>query len=128
MALSTGELEFDSFFRLSTNGDSDEAEPLRFAVVTYILWVVFVVLMPILLLNLLVGYTCTDIYEALSNCMSLHTLSQTGLAVDDIQQIQKVASRRKLELQVSIAITVTVSYLDSLQNVLISEVSSFQVL
>jgi len=46
MVMTTGEFEFDTIFF---------ATGLDFAEVSYILWIVFVILMPVLLTNLLVS-------------------------------------------------------------------------
>jgi len=46
MVMTTGEFEFDTIFFENA---------LDFAAVSYILWIVFVVLMPVLLTNLLVS-------------------------------------------------------------------------
>ena len=45
MVMTTGEFEFDTIFFSDT---------LDFAVISYILWIIFVILMPVLLTNLLV--------------------------------------------------------------------------
>ena len=51
MVMATGELEYDSIF-----GHSNESSSLltSFPVVAYILWIIFLIVMPILLTNLLV--------------------------------------------------------------------------
>ena len=61
--MTTGEFEFDGIFRQAAGG-IDGAEILRlgeipFPPVSYILWIVFIILMPILLTNLLVGHLTT---------------------------------------------------------------------
>ncbi len=57
MAMTTGGLNFNSLFRLSTDREkSDEVPPeLPFVGATHFLWIIFLVLMPILLSNLLVS-------------------------------------------------------------------------
>ena len=53
MTMTTGEFEFDRIFRQ----DGTENQPnLQYAAVSYILWILFLILMPILLTNLLVGF------------------------------------------------------------------------
>lgn len=52
MTMTTGEFEFDTIFRQS--GDPNVPD-LAHPVVSYILWVAFLILMPILLTNLLVS-------------------------------------------------------------------------
>ncbi len=55
MVMATGELEYDSIF-----GHSNESSSLltSFPVVAYILWIIFLIVMPILLTNLLVREGC----------------------------------------------------------------------
>ena len=56
MTMTTGEFEYDGIFRQAPGG-IDAAMMVReipFPPVTYILWIVFIILMPILLTNLLV--------------------------------------------------------------------------
>ena len=53
--MTTGEFEFDEIFRQSPNGDSDDESEIQFEVVSYILWIIFIVVMPILLTNMLVS-------------------------------------------------------------------------
>ena len=54
MTMATGEFDFDSIFRQDPTGGSDDAEEIPFPPVSYILWIVFVIIMPILLTNMLV--------------------------------------------------------------------------
>ena len=53
MTMTTGELTFDEIFRLDPSGQSDASE-IAYLPVSAILWIVFIVLMPILLTNMLV--------------------------------------------------------------------------
>jgi len=55
--MTIGEAEFDSIFRRYSDGDKSDINEIPFQEVSYILWVIFVVLMPILLSNLLVSST-----------------------------------------------------------------------
>ena len=63
MTMTTGEFEFDGIFRQSAGGiDVREVLALgeiAFPQISYLLWIVFIILMPILLTNLLV---CTYIH------------------------------------------------------------------
>ena len=52
MTMTTGEFEFDSIFRQNNEMGRD----LQYTAVSYILWILFLILMPILLTNLLVYY------------------------------------------------------------------------
>ena len=54
MTMTTGEFDFDSIFRQDPTGESDSAEEIPFPPISYILWIVFVIIMPILLTNMLV--------------------------------------------------------------------------
>ena len=53
MTMTTGEFEFDSLFRQT--GENANVSDIQFPAVTYILWILFLILMPILLTNLLVS-------------------------------------------------------------------------
>lgn len=55
VTMTTGEFDFDDIFRQAPNGDSDEEPEIRFEVVSYILWIVVVIIMPVLLINMLVS-------------------------------------------------------------------------
>lgn len=54
MTMSTGEFDFDTIFRQDPTGGSADAEEIPFPAVSYILWITFVILMPVLLTNMLV--------------------------------------------------------------------------
>jgi len=83
MTMTTGDFDFDSLFRLSPNGEKEGVDDISFPAITVILWMIFIILMPILLTNMLVG-----------------------LAVDDIQGIQEAATLEKLKLQVNLVLSV----------------------
>ena len=57
MTMTTGELDFDAIFRQDPAGGSDDVEEVPFPPISFMLWIVFIVIMPILLTNLLV---CTS--------------------------------------------------------------------
>ena len=52
--MTTGELDYDDIFRLNPAGDSEDAQELAFLPTAYILWIPFVIIMPVLFANLLV--------------------------------------------------------------------------
>ena len=52
--MTTGELDLDSIFRQDPAGGSDDAEEIPFPPISFMLWIVFIVIMPILLTNMLV--------------------------------------------------------------------------
>ena len=56
MTMTTGEFEYDGIFRQAPGGidPGTTVREIPFPPVTYILWIVFIILMPILLTNLLV--------------------------------------------------------------------------
>ena len=70
LTMTTGEFEYDSIFE-------DPTQPLYYYISAIIMWVIFIVMMPILLMNLLVG-----------------------LAVDDIKGVQENAELKRFEMQV----------------------------
>jgi len=81
--MTTGDFDFDSLFRLSPNGENEGVNDIPFPAISVILWMIFIILMPILLTNMLVG-----------------------LAVDDIKGIQEAASLEKLTLQVNLILSI----------------------
>ena len=54
VAMSIGELGYDDLFRQPTGGSSGDVPGIPFPEISFILWIVFVILMPILFGNLLV--------------------------------------------------------------------------
>ena len=54
MTMTTGELDYDTIFRLDPSGGSDGADEIRFPPISVILWIIFIILMPIILTNMLV--------------------------------------------------------------------------
>lgn len=54
MSMTTGDFSFDTIFRKSPSGDSEDTEEIMFPVIAYLLWIIFLVIMPILFINLLV--------------------------------------------------------------------------
>ena len=54
MTMMTGELDYESIFRQASEGSEDPIPALPFPVIAYLLWIVFLIMMPILLSNLLV--------------------------------------------------------------------------
>ena len=106
--MTTGEFEYDSLFRQNPGGISpgdNPLPPLEFEALARVLWLVFLVFMPIILVNLLVSPS--DSVDSLSHLtLSIWVRSyfiplQVGLAVDDIKGIQEAAALKRLELQVS---------------------------
>lgn len=54
MTMVTGEMDYESIFRQSSSGTVDPDPPLPFPEISYALWIVFLIMIPILLNNLLV--------------------------------------------------------------------------
>ena len=52
--MSAGDFDFGGTFRLDPSGESDDAEEIPFPPISYIVWLLFVIIMPILLTNMLV--------------------------------------------------------------------------
>ena len=57
MTMATGELGYDDIFRQSTTNSISTAPDVPFPAISYIMWVIFIILMPVLFTNLLVGLT-----------------------------------------------------------------------
>ena len=53
MVMTTGEFDFDGIF-FNSQEDAEEGQDLFYPEVAYILWIVFIILMPVILTNLLV--------------------------------------------------------------------------
>ena len=89
--MTEGEYDMDSILRQNNQMSSPD---IQYPVVAFSLIIVFVVLMPILFLNLLVcSYSINSIH------LLIHFI-QTGLAVGDTQEIQKSADTYRLVLRV----------------------------
>ena len=56
MTMTTGELDYDSLFRLYPDGTADSIVEIPFFEISIILWILFLIMMPILLSNLLVSW------------------------------------------------------------------------
>ena len=54
LMMTTGELDYDGIFRLGLDDGNDGATELRYLPVAYILFIPFVILMPVLFANMLV--------------------------------------------------------------------------
>ena len=57
MTMTIGEVDFNSVFRQFPGGaeDGDTTEEIPFPEVSYLLWVAFLIMMPVILMNLLVN-------------------------------------------------------------------------
>ena len=54
VAMSIGELEYDDLFHQPTGGSAAVVPSIPFPEISYMLWIIFIILMPILFTNLLV--------------------------------------------------------------------------
>ena len=59
MAMTIGELDFDNLFPLNPKGTNEKAVEIPFFEVSITLWILFLIMMPILLSNLLVRFKLT---------------------------------------------------------------------
>lgn len=55
LSMTGGDYDFDSFFHFSPSGDTEEQDDVPFLTVAVIFWIIFLILMPILLINMLVS-------------------------------------------------------------------------
>ena len=58
IAMSIGDLGYDDLFRQPTQGSSEAVPGVPFPEISYILWIMFIILMPVLFSNLLVIKLC----------------------------------------------------------------------
>ena len=54
MTMSTGDVGFNSIFRLDPSGNSDGKQQIQYPPLSYIIWFLFIVFMPVILVNMLV--------------------------------------------------------------------------
>ena len=59
LSMTSGDYDFDSFFRFSPSGDSEGQQDVPFLIIAVIFWIIFIILMPILLINMLVS--CSEV-------------------------------------------------------------------
>ena len=71
MSMTAGNFNFDAVFRLSPSGASESAQEILFPPISYILWIIFVILMPLLFTNMLVNMhtvTCLNLARPFDIC------------------------------------------------------------
>ena len=71
MTMATGELGYDDIFRQSTTDSMSDAPSVPFPAISYIMWVIFLILMPILFTNLLVSGVLVHIVAIVRKCTYL---------------------------------------------------------
>jgi len=59
--MTAGDFSFDTVFRRSPSGESEGAQEILFPPISYILWIIFVILMPVLFTNMLVSNFLGDL-------------------------------------------------------------------
>ena len=57
MTMTTGEFDYSGIFHLTPSGADETFHDIPFPTVSYILWILFIILMPILLTNMLVCFS-----------------------------------------------------------------------
>ena len=76
ITMTTGEFEFDSIFRQAPGGvefkEINMLGEIPYPPISYMLWIAFIILMPILLTNLLVGLLLCQKYNDYTQCSALH--------------------------------------------------------
>ncbi|CAI8040068.1 Transient receptor potential cation channel subfamily A member 1 homolog [Geodia barretti] len=86
LSMTTGELETDPIF-FST------PSVVTYPVITYLLWIVFLIIMPILLQNLLVGLAVDDIKGVQEKAALKKEALQIGFTLDVLSRLPKVIVR-----------------------------------
>ena len=81
MSMTTGEFDYSGIFRLAPSGADETFEDIPFPPVSYVLWILFIILMPILLTNMLVHFSSNFV-----TCFNGLLYLQIGLAVDNIKE------------------------------------------
>ena len=61
--MTAGDFSFDTVFRRSPSGETESAQEIQFPPISYILWIIFVILMPILFTNMLVNTHAVYMYD-----------------------------------------------------------------
>ena len=54
MTMTTGELDYDAIFRLDPAGESDDLQEIEYPPISYVIWILFLVVMPVIFTNMLV--------------------------------------------------------------------------
>ena len=52
--MTAGDFSLDTIFRLSPSGESEEEKEILFPIISIILWIIFLIIMPLLFINMLV--------------------------------------------------------------------------
>ena len=73
--MTTGELDFDSLFRLHPEGTTENVVEIPFFDVSIIMWILFLIMMPILLSNLLVSLKLKRLHLQCMNQLCLITIN-----------------------------------------------------
>ena len=54
LSMTAGDFSFDTVFRLSPSGESEDHDEILFPVISYFLWIILLIIMPLLFINMLV--------------------------------------------------------------------------
>jgi len=76
MTMTTGEFDYDTLFRVDSTGGSDKLHEIVYPPISYIMWIAFIVLMPIVLMNMLVrkaGHLETEMLIVYNDKFSIAT-------------------------------------------------------
>ena len=52
--MTAGDFDFNTIFRLSPSGESESENEILFPIISYLLWITFLIIVPILFINMLV--------------------------------------------------------------------------
>ncbi|RUS76171.1 hypothetical protein EGW08_016083 [Elysia chlorotica] len=94
-----GEFDFDGIF------NSDDHSVL-YPAASYGIFVIFIIMMSIIIMNLLVGLAVDDIKAVQEQAALKRMAMQVGLAVDDIKAVQEQAALKRMAMQVELALDV----------------------
>ena len=83
IAMTAGSIDFDSTFRLDLAGMREEEEDVRYLHLSGLLWIIFIIIMPILFANMLVSES--DIWFRI--CMHVHAQLHVKLMLSQIYAV-----------------------------------------
>ena len=98
LVMTSGEMEYEQVFRFRDFDNDDTTTAvgdINYITMSHVLFVIFIILMPVLFANLLVS---TSIAVVNNNVIAIDI--QIGLAVGDTQKVEEKATLTYLSLQV----------------------------
>lgn len=87
MTMTTGEMGYEDIFHQASGGSDDNIPPIPFPEISYILWVIFLILMPILFTNLLVWMLANNCAMLAFFCKSRSAFCMSHMGMPDHKQI-----------------------------------------